>query len=43
MVHLAAEQDALSGLAEIEGRSLWQDARRRLLHNKAALTGQLGT
>jgi len=37
MVHLAAERDGLAGLAEIEGRSLWQDARRRLFHNKAAV------
>lgn len=26
-----------SDMAEIEGRSLWQDARRRFFHNKAAL------
>lgn len=36
----ALRQDRLVALAEtaaVEGRSLWQDALRRLLHNKAAL------
>lgn len=23
---------------EVEGRSLWQDARRRFVHNRAAIT-----
>ncbi|MBN0788041.1 peptide ABC transporter permease, partial [Klebsiella variicola] len=23
---------------EVEGRSLWQDARRRFMHNRAAVT-----
>lgn len=30
-------QEALLGAQEIQGRSLWQDARRRLLRNKAAV------
>lgn len=29
--------EALSGQLDIEGRSLWQDARRRFIHNRAAL------
>lgn len=40
MVHLTASQDAMAGMAddaEIQGRSLWQDARRRLMRNKAAV------
>ncbi len=37
MVHVAAPRDALAPMAEIEGRSLWQDALRRLLRNKAAV------
>jgi len=34
---IAARQDVLSAAAEVEGRSLWQDARRRLFRNKAAV------
>ncbi|RLM26873.1 peptide ABC transporter permease [Brenneria alni] len=30
--------DNFSGQVEIEGRSLWQDARQRFIHNRAALT-----
>ncbi|WJV55809.1 oligopeptide ABC transporter permease OppC [Pectobacteriaceae bacterium CE90] len=30
--------DSFSERLEIEGRSLWQDARRRFIHNRAALT-----
>lgn len=30
--------EKFSETLEIEGRSLWQDARRRFIHNKAALT-----
>ena len=30
-------EDQLDGLAEVEGRSLWEDARRRLMRNKAAV------
>jgi len=41
MVHVVAGQDALAGLQEIEGRSLWQDARRRLFHNKAAVVSMI--
>jgi oligopeptide transport system permease protein len=29
--------DGLAGIAEVPGRSLWQDARRRLFRNKAAV------
>jgi len=34
---VAARQDLLSAAAEVKGRSLWQDARRRLFRNKAAV------
>ena len=37
MVHLTGNHDALAGLAEIKGRSLWQDALARLLRNRAAV------
>lgn len=30
--------EKLSETLQVEGRSLWQDARRRFIHNKAALT-----
>ncbi|MCK8161423.1 peptide ABC transporter permease, partial [Erwinia amylovora] len=29
--------DKFSEKLEIDGRSLWQDARRRFIHNRAAL------
>ena len=29
--------DTFSEKLEVEGRSLWQDARRRFIHNRAAL------
>ncbi len=34
--------DFLSSAAHIKGRSLWQDARARFTHNKAAITGVIG-
>jgi oligopeptide transport system permease protein len=34
---IAARRDVLAEVAEVRGRSLWQDARRRLLRNKAAV------
>ncbi|ERK18091.1 Oligopeptide transport system permease protein OppC [Pantoea sp. AS-PWVM4] len=33
--------DAFSEKLEVEGRSLWQDARRRFIHNRAALLSLL--
>ena len=33
----AARQDLLTAAVEIKGRSLWDDARRRLFRNKAAV------
>lgn len=33
--------DAFSEKLEVEGRSLWQDARRRFIHNRAALVSLL--
>ncbi|AXF75736.1 oligopeptide ABC transporter permease OppC [Erwinia tracheiphila] len=37
----SAALDAFSEKLEIEGRSLWQDARRRFIHNRAALASLL--
>ncbi|HMR34092.1 MAG TPA: oligopeptide ABC transporter permease OppC [Geminicoccaceae bacterium] len=37
MAILHPAHDQLAAFAEVEGRSLWQDARRRLLRNKAAV------
>ncbi len=41
MVNLTADRDALSALAEVEGRSLWQDALARLLRNRAAVASMI--
>ena len=41
MVHLTGNHDALAEIAEIEGRSLWQDARDRLLRNRAAVVSMI--
>jgi oligopeptide transport system permease protein len=38
---VAARRDVLAGAAEVEGRSLWQDARRRLFRNKAAVVSMV--
>jgi oligopeptide transport system permease protein len=38
---IAARQDVLSAAAEVEGRSLWQDARRRLFRNRAAVVSMV--
>jgi oligopeptide transport system permease protein len=38
---LAARRDVLADVAEVQGRSLWQDARRRLLRNKAAVVSMV--
>ena len=38
---IAARRDVLADVAEIQGRSLWQDARRRLLRNKAAVVSMV--
>ncbi|MEW5289201.1 MULTISPECIES: oligopeptide ABC transporter permease OppC [Erwinia] len=37
----SAALDAFSEKLEVEGRSLWQDARRRFIHNRAALASLL--
>jgi oligopeptide transport system permease protein len=34
-------EEALSTLVEVQGRSLWQDARRRLFRNKAAVVSMV--
>ncbi len=41
MVGLPGTGDALAGVAEIEGRSLWQDALARLLRNRAAVVAMI--
>jgi oligopeptide transport system permease protein len=38
---IAARQDVLTAAAEVQGRSLWQDARRRLFRNKAAVVSMV--
>jgi oligopeptide transport system permease protein len=38
---IAARQEVLAAAAEIQGRSLWQDARRRLLRNRAAVVSMV--
>jgi oligopeptide transport system permease protein len=38
---IAARQEVLAAAAEIQGRSLWQDARRRLFRNKAAVVSMV--
>jgi oligopeptide transport system permease protein len=38
---IAARQDLLSAAGEVKGRSLWQDARRRLFRNKAAVVSMV--
>jgi oligopeptide transport system permease protein len=38
---IAARRDALEGVGEVRGRSLWQDARRRLLRNNAAVVSMV--
>ena len=35
-------RDVLAGVAAVEGRSLWQDARRRLFRNRAAVVSMVG-
>ena len=41
MIHATASADAMAGMEELEGRSLWQDARTRLLRNKAAVASMI--
>jgi len=38
---VAARRDVLAEVAEVRGRSLWQDARRRLLRNRAAVVSMI--
>jgi oligopeptide transport system permease protein len=38
---VAARRDVLPEVTEVRGRSLWQDARRRLLRNKAAVVSMV--
>lgn len=40
-MHFSAGQDQLATVAEVKGRSLWDDARRRLLANKAAVVSMV--
>jgi oligopeptide transport system permease protein len=41
IVSVAARRDVLAAATEVQGRSLWQDARRRLLRNKAAVVSMV--
>ncbi|MEO3427237.1 ABC transporter permease subunit [Pelagibius sp. CAU 1746] len=41
MINLTAASDGLASVEEFEGRSLWQDARNRLLRNKAAVASMI--
>jgi len=41
MVGIPGTGDALAGMAEIEGRSLWQDALARLMRNRAAVVAMI--
>ncbi len=41
MIHATASSDALAPMQELEGRSLWQDARIRLFRNKAAVASMV--
>ena len=41
MIHTTADSDALAGVKEFQGRSLWQDARARLFRNKAAVVSMV--
>jgi oligopeptide transport system permease protein len=38
---IATPQEVLAAAAEVQGRSLWQDARRRLFRNKAAVVSMV--
>ena len=38
---IAARGEVLADVAEVRGRSLWQDARRRLLRNRAAVVSMI--
>ena len=40
-MHISASQDQLATVAEVKGRSLWDDARRRLFANKAAVVSMI--
>jgi len=40
-MHLNASQDQLAQITEVKGRSLWADARQRLLANKAAVVSMI--
>jgi oligopeptide transport system permease protein len=40
-MRVAARGDVLEGVAEVRGRSLWQDARRRLLRGRAAVVSMV--
>jgi oligopeptide transport system permease protein len=40
-MRFTARRGVLADVAEVKGRSLWQDARRRLLRNKAAVVSMI--
>jgi oligopeptide transport system permease protein len=41
IMSVAARQGVLAEVGEVRGRSLWQDARRRLLRNRAAVVSMI--
>ena len=38
MIQASVRADTINRAAAVQGRSLWEDARRRLMRNKAAVT-----
>ena len=41
MTFASARAETITKAAAVQGRSLWEDARRRLMRNKAAVTGMI--
>jgi oligopeptide transport system permease protein len=41
VVSVMGQRDMLADVGEVRGRSLWQDARRRLLRNRAAVVSMI--
>ena len=41
MIQASVRADTITRAAAVQGRSLWEDARRRLMRNKAAVTGMI--
>ncbi|MFN9847193.1 MAG: peptide ABC transporter permease, partial [Alphaproteobacteria bacterium] len=41
MTFASARAETITRAAAVQGRSLWEDARRRLMRNRAAVTGMI--